>query len=116
MEDKEMRLLKCPIPQEELLTLGEKLASEIKAVAAVKEERKACLADFKSRIEEIQKVITTLAEKVDTGMGERQVECLWTNNHPEPGMKSLARTDTGDIVETKPMTLLDGTGVTSAGE
>jgi len=114
MEDKEVRLLKCPIPEAELLTLGEKLASEVKAVAAIKEDRKLCLADFKSRIDEIQKQIADLAEKVDTGMGERQVECLWTNNHPEPGMKSLARIDTCEVVEMKPMTLLDGTGVTGS--
>lgn len=113
MESPEIRLLKCPIPQEELLTLGEKLASQIKVIAAIKEDRKASNADFRSRIDEISSEIAALAEKVDTGMGDRNVECVWTNNVPEAGMKSLSRTDTGEIVETKPMNLLDGTGVSS---
>lgn len=111
MAETEVRLLKCKIPQEELLTLGERLANLIKAVAVVKEDKKAANAGFKSRIDEIQKEISILAEKVDTGMGDRQVECYWTNNVPEAGMKSLSRTDSGEIVESKPMNLLDGSGL-----
>jgi len=79
--------------------------------------KKSTAKDFDSRIDEAEKTLHDLAESTKTGTMRGSVHCVWhfeTNGRDvngdsiyHSGTKTLVRSDTGEVVEIKPISQED---------
>lgn len=103
-----VRPLPCPLSEEDFATKGKELAGLLQDITQAEEEKKASVADATARIKEMRAAASELKDTISRGTEDREVECVWKKNKPEPGMKSLVRLDTKEVVEKQDMNLLDG--------
>ncbi|HEY1242218.1 MAG TPA: hypothetical protein VGF16_16755 [Bryobacteraceae bacterium] len=88
----------------ELLALGQELARVNQAQADLEREKKDASADFGARIKAVDARRSRLARKINEGFELRPVECVELLDAPRPGVKSIARSDTGQVIRTEAMT------------
>lgn len=101
------RNLPCILTDEERASFGRMAAHEVKEHNAIETEKKQVVADFGARLKESRKQIDTLSEKVDTGIEWRGVECRVQIDR-YLGRVKITRTDTGEVIEDRPMTHDEG--------
>jgi hypothetical protein len=100
---KTYRTLPADYTQEEKLQLAAKLSAMNIRIELLMNEKAA----LPKKIAALQSEAAELAKDFTSGKINREVECTWELDEPDPGTKSLKRTDTGEVIETEPMTLFD---------
>jgi len=88
--------------REERMVKSLGLAQTIEKRDTIRGEKKLANESFKERIGECDEEIAKLTKQVKTGLEERPVECAEIMRWPDK-MVDIVRTDTGDIVESRPM-------------
>lgn len=88
----------------ERMEIADRLARANVAKVQLEEQKKTVDADLKARIEEQSEAIQRESRKLMSGYEYRDVECEITYDTPQPGWKTVARVDTGEIVRQAPMT------------
>lgn len=116
-ESTETRALPCPLRDADNKELLSDLAAAWNMMHLLQEEKKQAMKAFQLRIEEQESILAKLHGEVTSGTRVKDVECEWVFEcagigdegeqifHPD--MKTLFRKDTGDAVETKPITGAD---------
>lgn len=116
-ESVETRSLPCPLRDADNKELLSDLAAAWNMMHLLQEEKKQAMKAFQVRIQEQESVLAKLHDEVTSGTRVKDVECEWTFEcagiddegaeifHPD--MKTLFRKDTGDVVETTPITGAD---------
>ena len=95
------RHLKCILTEQELKKAGVDMAQAYLDLESEEDGLKSAQAQFKARIAGHEATIGLCANKIQTGHEFRQVEC----ETRESGKNiETVRIDTGEIVETRPMT------------
>lgn len=89
-----VRELPVDLTAAEKLDFGEKMAEAELAIVALKKEMEPLKAEVKEHAEERKR----LAECIDSGTEERDVNCKWIENLDE-NVRRLVRQDTGAVVE-----------------
>lgn len=92
------------LSEEEYTERSRKLASLIREQAELEAQKKSSAAYYKEQLDGVQNKIDDLIPIIESGMEERLVTCeiLW--NHPNAGLKTYRRIDTGEEVRTVNMT------------
>ena len=101
--EKVTEYLKYTFTDEELLALSKTMAKKNQDLGEVEADKKRIVADFAAKVQAFESEIATLARKVYSGYEHRNVECEVTYHTPEIGMKTITRTDTGEIVREEAM-------------
>lgn len=97
------RKLPVKLNDEELADRGRAVAKAVEERAALQEEKKAADADINGKIKTQGEIIRCLSRVITTGTEEREVEVVM-NKDNETSMISVVREDTGEVVESRPMT------------
>lgn len=100
------KILPVQLKEEEIKVKGEELAKTVDSHTKLEEEKKMSNADFTKRLKFSSAEIRRLAKIVETGKENREVPV----NHdyfPKEGVCKIYREDTGDLVETRPMSADD---------
>ena len=82
---------------------GVALAAQIDAITKLEIEKKAVNAAMTDRLNEMQSVKIRLAQEIREGGCISPVECLVKFNDPSSGMKSVYRTDNGELYSKERM-------------
>lgn len=90
----ERRSLRYDFTAVEVHEMSLKLAGKTREISATKEEAKSVAANWKAKIDGLNSEQTRLANHVADGFEYRDVECTVEYNKPEPGRKTLTRSDT----------------------
>lgn len=101
------RMLRVVYTDAERLELGKQLADEHADLRGVNSDFDRVKAEFKSKITSHEAVIEDLSNKVSTGYRMETVKCNWVFDLPNPGMKTLIRSDTHEEIETTDMSEAD---------
>ena len=88
----------------ELGIKAERLANIHPEKLALQEEAKSSAARFKGRLEELEAEGAQLSQAIRSRMENRLVECVESPS-PSRGVVDLVRKDTGEVIDTRPMTL-----------
>lgn len=97
------RNIKVPLTDEEIVKYAKEAADKSLAATNKKEELKSFSKQRKGEIEEIETEIHNLQWKVNSGEEWRQVECT-EERDIEKKVKVYKRVDTGEYVDSEPMT------------
>lgn len=97
------RTLPCRLTIEEWNAAAEALAESGYELAALDVEKKLAMASFKERAEKIEATQRELAAKVKTRSVPRPVE-VFERSLPTRLVVEIYRADTGELVDTRPMT------------
>lgn len=95
--------LPVQLTDEELLDRSTALVDNIQKTAALEEEKKSVDADFKGKIKARAEVSRKLTEIISNRTEDREVECEVKKDF-ERGTVTTVRMDTGEVVETRPIT------------
>ncbi len=95
--------LECVLTQEELVEKGRKLSKETQRRNSLEDEKKSVNSSLKASIDACNAEINRLGIIVSNGKEMREVECETHFNTPQDGIKSLIRTDTGEVIREQPM-------------
>jgi hypothetical protein len=99
----EMQTLKMPVTEERYRALSEQLVAEQRELDAVKAEKKEIDGRLGRKIKNHETVISKIAKTLDEGEEESAVRCVWVVDYTN-GVKELRREDTGDVVQSMPLT------------
>ncbi|RJO61081.1 MAG: hypothetical protein C4542_07285 [Dehalococcoidia bacterium] len=102
LQPNETRELKCVLTDEEMKNYSMALARKQQDLAQAELEKKAAASYHKERMERLTSEINTVSRNVVNGYEFRQVECYWDYLWND-GVKRLYRTDTGEMVDSKPI-------------
>lgn len=102
-EHKESRSLPVMLTDSEVLRFSSALAKESLDLAETDAEKKEVAADFKAKATRHEATIGELSRKISTRREYRDVECIWEFYWDE-GKKILCRTDTGEEIDSRPIT------------
>lgn len=96
----EQRILKVELTEEELKDQAQIMAKAIAEVETAESEKKAVTSQFKARIDEQTAVARSAGKMLQNGYDYRSVECeiIMDDN-----FRTVVRTDTGEIVESRPL-------------
>jgi len=96
------KALPCQLTEAEILKYGRDMAHAMSERDRVQAEFDSVKQEYKARIEEHSANINKLSGRVNSGIETRDVACEevkdWTD-----GTVTVARLDTGEIVEARPM-------------
>lgn len=95
--------LRYNFSKDEIFEKGKTMAHLSSELSDLEEEKKAVASDFKAKIEAKKASISLMGNHINNGYEYREVECEVTMNDPTPGMKTVVRKDTNEVVETIPM-------------
>jgi hypothetical protein len=102
-EEKVTEYLKYTFTDEELLALSKTMAKKNQDLGEVEDDKKRITADFSAKIQSFESEISALARKVYSGYEHRNVECKVLFHTPDIGMKTVVRTDSGEVVREEAM-------------
>lgn len=103
MREKETRNLPVELTDEEFIAKSKELSKKNKELETTEEEKKKTAADFSARIKTIEGEIKQLAQIVNTSTEYREVE-IYERKDYERSVVNCYRRDTGEYVESRPMT------------
>lgn len=103
MSDTEFRSMQVNINETERAERGRALAREVDSYAETERTAKAEAAAYREELKAKRAKIDLLARVVDTGRETREVPCHWRTQHAR-GIAILVRADTGETVDTRPLT------------
>jgi hypothetical protein len=89
---------------EELVALGHELADLNQLVIELVADKKAKLADFSARRQELDQQIAILSGKIQSGIDTEQVELVVLMDTPSAGKKSFLRLDNNEVLRIVDMT------------
>lgn len=99
---RESKHLKYTFTQDEIRRMSYDLARGNRDLRSINEQKKEVVADFASRIKAQEGAVDRLSEQIANGYEYRLVTCEVFMDSPTPGLKTIARTDTGESW-TEPM-------------
>lgn len=88
----------------EKLVFADKMAEAQKQIGYIEDEKKRANTQFKSRLEMATAERDEMMDRIQTGYEVREVSCTVTANYPEAGVKTVRRSDNGEIVKVEAMT------------
>lgn len=91
-----LRTLPRLFTQEELVKMKDELIKLIEDEEELQIRRKLESNEYTAKFKEMKKVSRQLAHNLKTKQIDVDVECKVTYNFPEPNMKTITRTDTGE--------------------
>lgn len=94
--------LPVALTQKELVTAAQTLTDALSRLDEIEEERKECLAGYKSQMAELTATAADLRTKVATGRADATVECERTYDYAR-GVVTTRRLDTGERVAERAM-------------
>ena len=100
---KTTKKLPVMLTEDEMRERGEALAESVETTAALTEEKKANDAEINGKIKTSKEITRKLSRIIASKTEDREVECEITKDF-ERGVVTLHRCDTGEVVETRPMT------------
>jgi hypothetical protein len=98
-----MEFLRYDFSEEEIRDRSKKLALSVQQQTQAQEEHKAAASQFKERIESCTSQIGRLSREINSGWEMRNIECAVLFHNPNLGVKTIVRTDTGEVVRTTSM-------------
>lgn len=101
---KERRTLRYDFTAAEVHDLALQLAGDNSKLSAIEEEKSQQAAHYGAVIKEIKARLNKISILITNGYDMRDVECEIYYNQPEPGKKTIIRTDTGkaDVQRMEP--------------
>lgn len=103
MQSEFVEKLGCELTREEQLQKGTEMALLLQRLEETESEAKSVADGYKRDIKKLERTIGDRAEEVRTGIEHRLVECTERGRFRE-GLVDVIRTDTGEVVRTRPMT------------
>ena len=100
-------LLRCDFAPDEWAESARQLATATRLRSELEQEKKEIDSQYKAKIEEQIGRASKLAALLGAGYEMRNVPCEVILDKPEPGQATVVRTDTGEIVRTRPMTEME---------
>lgn len=97
------RRLPVKLTDEERLAYAREQAREVIAMAQCELEKKEVVSGFAEKIAGHKKEIARLSQVVDRGIEDRKIDCSMRID-AYLGKVTITRTDTGEIIESRPMT------------
>lgn len=94
--------LPCALTEDELRSYGDELAGVVQDIAAQADREKEVKAELKARTTELTARQSMLAMKVSRRQESREVACVVHVDY-EAGLRTVTRTDTGEVVQTRPL-------------
>ena len=101
--ERELRDLSVTLNPSQKNSLGRRLADVHDTIQQLDLAKKAAMAEFTSRLKQLAADGAALVTEIITGQAERPVECEICFDH-EKATVTVTRTDTGEQIETRPMT------------
>ena len=95
--------LKCELTREELLEAGAKMADAAQRIAELESALASYKAQNKSEMEVEKAQTERLSDKIRRKYEYRPIKCLVEKDY-QAGRVTVFRTDTGDVIEARPMT------------
>ena len=95
--------LACKLTTEDRAAAANQLAEAIQNLESLEIQRKTDTKNFNSLMQQLAGSVHRLSREVANGEAVRSVDCELRLNYTTLAA-SLVRTDTGEIVETRPMT------------
>lgn len=99
-------LLPCKLTKDELIEYATQLSQLIEESNDLEAEKASESKRLKEAIDGKEAAISRISKIVKAGRIERPVECHWEYNYGD-NIKTLTRTDTGEVVKTLPLTIAD---------
>lgn len=106
--DKEVRMLPVKLTPEEQRERGVALAAKLGEKCDIEASMKDHAEGEKSKVKAAEKEAIRLSGIVRSGEEPREVECRWTADY-ETSQMICFRTDTGEQIDSRPMTLKERT-------
>ena len=100
--EREQRQLLCKLTEPEMLARGDEMAECENTIAVLKDKRRG----LNGKIADLAERRGKLAKVIDSGSEERAVDCVWIDDIKQ-NCKDLVRQDTGEKVDTRPLTAAD---------
>lgn len=94
--------LPCALEPQELVLKSKQLAQLLCDQANVELEKKDANAEFKSRLDDIDKRLSALGLEVRTGREHREVPCIERADYAENRVE-IIRMDTGEVIRMRPL-------------
>lgn len=101
-QDREQRQLLCKLTEDELRKRGDEMAMCELTIDDLKERRRGINGEIADHAAKRNK----LAQIIDEGMEQRAVDCTWIEDLKQ-NCADLIRQDTGEKVDTRPLTADD---------
>lgn len=102
----ESRNLLVKLTDEEILEYSGQLAKNTLDLGATEDRKKEAVATFTATMKKYEAAINELSHKVSMRKEYREIKCEWHFNWEE-GKKTLYRTDTGEQIESQPISDYD---------
>lgn len=99
----ETRDLEYQLTEPELVERAKTAAAIEAKLAELEEERKAAAARFKYQKRELEDARRRLSKEVTTGVGSKEVECVWVPIWKQQEWR-LQRTDNEEVIDSRTMT------------
>ena len=96
------KVLPCKLSDEELGEKAKEIADVYTEIDALEDEKKVRASEYTEKINERSRAMAELIEQVKTRSAPRPVECI-TRANDRLGEVDEVRTDTGEVIETRPM-------------
>lgn len=100
---KTTKKLPVRLSDDEVIERGKQLVENIRKTGKAESEREAENKKRKAEIEALELITSKLVDIVEKGEEDRDVECELKKDF-ERGVVTVVRLDTGEVVETRPMT------------
>lgn len=101
-------LLRCELTEDELKQIGEKLAKNVQEKTRLENAKKAMMADYKAKIDSVNADIVQGSNRIKDKCEDRMIICTKEYDFSKFTIK-ITRTDTGEIVSERAMTLSEKT-------
>jgi hypothetical protein len=106
MDERTKKKLPCKLNAAELVSKSHELAHHIEEYDRLEAHKKSVVAGITEELKELRKDITQCADEVEHERVYRLVDCMWQESKSQ-NEKYLVRLDTGETVDTQPLTPAD---------
>lgn len=89
---------------DERLKMGDELAQAHNRMAEIEDEEQVIKSQIKERKAQVEQTVSKLSRELANGFTMQNVECRLDWDSPNPNEVSYVRTDTGEVVKTRPFT------------
>jgi hypothetical protein len=103
MQTKEKRTLRYDFSEKEITDLGRELALATSRKVEKEAEKKAVTSQLAADVNLLASQTDNIAQKISNGYEFRSTECV-VSYDPDGGTVTVIRSDTDEIIETRPMT------------
>lgn len=101
LKNSEKRWLRYDFTATEISELSMDLANTTQQITQTRDEKKAVVSQFKSKIDELESKTGALSSKISSGYEIREVECEVKYHKPEQGKKTIIRKDNNQKIVEK---------------